>query len=257
MFILISLSISCTEDIRVWDTNSKDVLYFNYLKTVGNDPFIPVDSINFPLPISKDSIIEYPLSIGIMGMLGDKDRAVHFEVLNDSLTTAVEDIHYSAKTNGSIKAGEVVGSIPITFYRERDPLLADSVFSLHIRLLESDDFRLEGENDSIVIYFTDGLGFEPTWWSEELFGSTYHEEVAIMILEKFHSIKDTYPTIYEEMITEFGENLEIPPKGYGNEVFKRDYYSLWVSVICTPVYEWVQANPDLGLTFKDPRTIDY
>ena len=77
------------------------------------------------------------IEIQIIGDVSDQDRFFEVEVIQDEETNAEQEQYEIAQ--GVIKAGEFTGILPVTVFNSQE--LDSTTVSLHLRMVESEDFK--------------------------------------------------------------------------------------------------------------------
>lgn len=107
---------------------------------------------------SEDEYVE-EVEVMILGTSSDRDRTFNVEVVNDELTTA-EESDYEI-VGGLVEAGSFSGILRIRLFKSEK--LADETVSLHLKLVDSDDFEVGTvEANQFVLKWTDQV-IVPAW----------------------------------------------------------------------------------------------
>ncbi len=134
--------VSCErQDIQFY--TGENSVYFDWAKTgklvKGAIAGTVLDSVDITFFYGKntqlDTIIEVPIKV--QGNPSNQDREVAFVV--NTASTATKGVHYELPEKITIPANEVVGYLPVTFYRTAD--LKTNRYSVIIDLVENQNFN--------------------------------------------------------------------------------------------------------------------
>lgn len=227
---------SCQNDYRMYDSEIKDCVYF-----VGSD------SVDFKFGMSKGEIALYEIPVGIIGMPKDYDRKLGIEIIRET-TTAVAGKHYDIiDTTLVVKAGKVGTTIAVNLYRYMDTLMVDSIFTLNIRLMENESFRINMAG-KLKLSFSDTEMPQPRWWDDGHFGP-YSQMLMLDVFYYYWQLEETHPALFDRIVAEYGRNLE---KAFG---FPYQQEIAFIKYIITPMYEYYQAHPNAKVEVPDPATL--
>lgn len=231
---LFVLSAGCHSDYLGYDTDLKDGIYFGG------------DSLNFKFGMSKGEDFDYTMQVVVLGLPRDEDREFVIEVVADS-TSAVEGLHYEIPTHFIVKAGLVVGDIPLVLHRYKDPEITKRDFVLQLQLKENDCFRLVMQSECKLV-FSDTELPQPRWWHDGYFGP-YSQLLMMDIFFYYWQLEETHPLLYERIVDEYGKNLE---KAFG---FPFQQKIAFIKYIITPAYQYYQEHPNERVDIPDPDTL--
>lgn len=240
--------LSCDRDYLRYDTHSKDVLYL-----LGADS-------NY-VSLNEGALVDtgtFRIAVALMGMPKDHERSYKIEVV-DSSTTAVEGVHYKFP-DLIFPADTVQDYMYITLYRDRDPELKNRSVELAFKLVSSDDFEIIPVNDyktSVCHLFINYVAVEGlTWWvngGEDITNilGKYNKNVEFKLMELYHQMEQTNPTIYAAWESACLGNFE----EWGFAVFN-SRYTEQVPVkryLLFPLYNYFQENPEPGIEIPKPQ----
>lgn len=212
--------VSCEDTWLEYDTSQKNKLYFTE-GPLNLDQYISAD-ISFALYDETTQELQAKIPVKLLGTVSDRD--LHFEVraLHDTTTNfttggvarelvdAVENEDY---TLGElvIPAGAVEGTILVTAHRTEKILTKTA--SLVLQIVENEWF--EGVPRNVYrILISDGEPTCPIWWRYDAENEWYQylgnftADKYRKVLEFYHGIGDTNPSLYKTMIEQFGENID-------------------------------------------------
>ncbi len=212
---------SCsTDEVEVFDAHN----YISFKFDVKDEATIP--STSFTFTFSDASVTEktFEIPVTYAGRFADRDMSFAWEVV-DSLTTAVEGVHYKIDRQAGqlIAASQNSGLATVTLLRTAD--MKDKSFELTLQLVDNEYFKA-GPIDRVKIIITDQL-VKPDWWSATLYNrylGTYSTTKLRLWLE-FMNVEDgTDPFETEKYI----QWLDY---GSGNYIYKNYRTSEVVSTI--------------------------
>lgn len=179
-----------------------------------------------------------------------------------------------------IPAGSVEGRIEVTV--KRTEKLKDKTASLVLQIAESDEFQGVPRNVYRIL-ISDGIAACPNWWYHTatiqwyMYLGEFREEKYRKLLELYHGIEELNPSLYAEMVEQFGENIDnktyINKNGVVTEIrtgffhsSSNPYKMAWNRYVLSPLYEYYKTNyPDLetygtyngtlGTGWRDPANI--
>jgi len=118
--------------------------------------------LTYPSTVTRDTML---IKVKIMGLPGATDRIVRGEAIADG-TTAIEGQHYQF-IDGTIKAGAIIGELPVVLLRSED--IKNEAVTLKLRIAETADFKPGvAEDSSFSLTWNDNL-IKPTNWDTGLF----------------------------------------------------------------------------------------
>ena len=152
------------------------------------------------------------------------------------------------------------GRIEVTV--KRTEKLKDKTASLVLQIAESDEFQGVPRNVHRIL-ISDGIAACPNWWYHTatiqwyMYLGEFREEKYRKLLELYHGIEELNPSLYAEMVEQFGENID--NKTYTTKTggtadmstgfFVRSnnpYKMAWLRYVLGPLYEYYKTNyPDL------------
>lgn len=224
----------CSRNYLDYDSTLKDGIYF-----ASND------SLAYTFGLETRDTVPYPILVSVMGMPSDYDRTFTVE-LNEEGTDAKEGINFDYVKTFSIKKGSVGDTLHVFLYRYLDEELVKRPVKVEFRLLENEYFRpvmLTG----VSLNISDGEMPEPKWWATVYFYlGPYSQRLYLKILEQYHELKVTNPSIYDLLVASLGENLEkmwgLPPK----------FTLIFRKYVLAPVYDYYQENPNDNVKLPNP-----
>lgn len=158
VLLLTGLLTSCEKGIDTYQNDPK--LYFFERATDLTKTRITSKSFSFVAlasSILKDTI---EIKVKTMGLAADYDRVIRGATVAAG-TTAVEGVNYSF-IDGSIKAGEVEGYLPVVLYRTAD-IKTKTIF-LNLTIGETKDFKAGVvEDQNFTLSWSDDL-VKPSNW---------------------------------------------------------------------------------------------
>ena len=273
--ILIVLSaaggfLSCSDTWLMYDTSQKDKLYFSD----GAQSLDRYLSTEAPFALLDESVTELrqTLSVKLLGSVADHDRTFKVQAIHDTTTNyttggvarelfdAVEGEDYTIDEL-IVPAGSVEGRIEITV--KRTEKIKDKTASLVLQIAESDWFQGVPRNVHRIL-ISDGIAACPNWWYYDAkhqwyeYLGEFREDKYRKLLELYHAIKDSNPTLYAEMVACFGKNIdkgtytsqtgEELPMTFATFMLrgKHPYKMAWLRYVLCPLYDYYSTNfPDL------------
>ena len=292
--ILIVLSaaggfLSCYDTWLMYDTSQKNKLYFSD----GAQSLDRYLSTEAPFALLDESVKELrqTVPVKLLGMVADHDRTFEVQAIHDTTTNyttggvarelydAVEGEDYTIDKL-IIPAGSVEGRIEVTV--KRTEKLKDKTASLVLQIAESDEFQGVPRNVYRIL-ISDGIAACPNWWYHTatiqwyMYLGEFREEKYRKLLELYHGIEELNPSLYAEMVEQFGENIDnktyINKNGVVTEIrtgffhsSSNPYKMAWNRYVLSPLYEYYKTNyPDLetygtyngtlGTGWRDPANI--
>lgn len=136
------------------------------------NPGVNFNTFAWTQQLMKESISDtIRLPLAISGSVKEYDRKVRIEAVLDTNTTATPEMYVLLE--GIVKAGEYYGNIPVILYN--DPILRDSILTVKVKLLPTNDFpevRLGGS--TCTISFTTKVVKPVNWrWLQYQFGAQF------------------------------------------------------------------------------------
>lgn len=260
---------SCSDTWLMYDTSQKDKLYFSD----GSQNLDRYLSTEAPFALLDESVTELrqTIPVKLLGQVADHDRSFGVRAIHDTTTNyttggvarelydAVEGEDYTID-EVIVPAGEVEGRIEVTV--KRTAKIADKTASLVLQILENDEFQGVPRNVHRIL-ISDGIAACPNWWYHTAtiqwyqYLGEFREEKYRKMLELYHGIEALNPTLYAEMVEQFGENIDnetyTTKTGGTAEMttgfFVRSnnpYKMAWLRYVIGPLYEYYKTNyPDL------------
>lgn len=124
LLVLMFVFISCDEE---------DIISFEALPAVN---FVN-ESKTYSFLGNLDGEALQEIEIQIIGDVSDQDRYFEVEIIQDEETNAEQEQYEIAQ--GVVKAGEFTGILPVTVFNSQE--LDSTTVSLHLRMVESEDFK--------------------------------------------------------------------------------------------------------------------
>ena len=272
LFIMLGIAgglLSCSDTWLMYDTSQKDKLYFN-------DGYQDLDrylSTEAAFALLDESVTEIKRTIPVklLGMVADHDRTFEVRAIHDTtanyttggiareLYDAVEGEDYTIDEL-VVPANAVEGRIEIT--AKRSAKLKDKTASLVLQIVENEDFQGVPRNVYRIL-ISDGIAACPNWWYHTAtiqwyqYLGEFREEKYRKLLEFYHDIETLNPTLYAEMVEQFGENID--NETYTTKTGTTDkmstgffvrsnnpYKMAWLRYVLGPLFEYYKTNyPDL------------
>ena len=273
----------------MYDTSQKDKLYFSD----GAQSLDRYLSTEAPFALLDESVKELrqTISVKLLGTVADHDRTFEVQAIHDTTTNyttggvarelydAVEGEDYTIDEL-IVPAGSVEGRIEVTV--KRTEKLKDKTASLVLQIAESDEFQGVPRNVHRIL-ISDGIAACPNWWYHTttiqwyMYLGEFREEKYRKLLELYHGIEELNPSLYAEMVEQFGENIDnktyVNKNGIVTEIrtgffhnSNNPYKMAWNRYVLSPLYEYYKTNyPDLetygtynsgtGTGWRDPVNI--
>lgn len=255
----------------MYDTSQKDRLYFE----VQEEP----RKLSFALISDEEMVYEIPVKL--MGCPADYDRNFTISYLDvdkdtyvgegDKKTPVVkgkENVDFKLE-NLTIPAGQVESKLKLTLYRTEE--LKSKYVSVKFKIAETEEFLPMDQDstdmDYIIseqyeLYVNDGEPVNPEWWAYsagnlgwQMYIGKFYPEKYRVYLKLFHEIEDKNQALYEELVKQYGENLD--NDGIRAAYFAYENPSMWANYVLIPLYNHFKAfyeeNPDHpdAETFED------
>ena len=134
--LALAASACSEEDYKLYDTNQKDSVFFEYRN--NNDEHVDQLDYAFNFDIATVHTIEIPVTL--MGMPKDYERTIQIDVI-DEKSDMKEGVNYTI-TDNIIPANAVNGTVKINLLRDLDPDILSMEKTLAITI---------GENDELVV----------------------------------------------------------------------------------------------------------
>lgn len=193
-----SLLACSEEDYKVYDTNQKDAVFFEYI----DEKEEVATSVNyqFNYNIASEYTIEVP--VRLMGMPADRERKFTVQPIADK-TDMVENTHYVVE-ECVLPANEVKTTMRVKLLRNNDPQLREKEFNLTLSIVESEDLRPVGQKEFSICYSDIRPTERPLWWytysplpvysfeAAQVFFDYYYRLAPEANLEVFNEIEERY-----------------------------------------------------------------
>ena len=211
----------------------------------------------------------------MMGMPVDYDRTFHIEYIpakeGEMHNNGTADMPVLTAREGVdfkmgelvIPAGAVETDVNITLLKSDE--MDDNYMKLTFRIVEDEEF-LPMDADSTDLRAIVSPQFSllvnagdpacPYWWnasasSDDLFGwsmyvGKFYPDKFRKMLEYYHAIEEKNPSLYEQLVVQYGENLD-------NEGLKVSFWAsespaMWATYVLLPLYnyylDYYTAHPD-------------
>lgn len=229
--LVTTLLCSCHTNYLDYDTDMKDGLYFSQ------------DSINYKFGMGKGEDFDYLINLTVLGQPRDYDREFSVELIEEESTAQV-GLHYEIEENFIVKAGNIVGGIPLVLHRYKDPQITEQKFVLKFRIIENNNFRPVMAT-KCIFEFSDEEIERPDWWEERYMGS-YSQMLMMDILNSYWELEYTHPLLFERIVEEYGRNFE---KALS---FPYQQQIAILKYVLTPVYQYYQEHPHPRVNMPDP-----
>lgn len=258
----LALSVSaCKGTWMMYDQEQKDHLYFEI-----------TSAVNISFSLTSDQAITHTVTVKMMGMPRDFDRAIHLDWLDPESSQAEDGTEIVKAVEGQdftvsdliIPAGEVVGNIVFTI--NRTETMKTKIHDIRFGIAESEDFlplKVDSTHISKIlspvfdIKVSDGEPLCPSWWDatsgsgDDLKGWTmylgkYYPAKYRKMLEIYHDMKTKNPIFYEGCLEKYGENID--KDGINKSFFATENPAAWASYVLIPLCEyyktWYGEHPD-------------
>lgn len=225
---------SCDTDYMDYDVNLKDGVYFT------------TDSVNYQFGMRVGEDFKHAIAVRILGTPKDYDRKFGIELVEEE-TTAKTGLHYELIDTFVIPANMVVGKVSFILHRYLDPEITKKTFTVKMRLVENENFRLVMGNEC-KFEFSDTELPRPRWWSERHFGP-YSQMLMMDILNNYWALELTHPLLFDRIVATYGRNLE---RAYS---FPYQQEIAFIKYIIAPAYEYYKEHPHPKLEIPDPSTL--
>ena len=247
--------VSCQGTWLLYDTSQKDRLYFEVLTSPEEVSFVYI----------LDGTIEYKTTVRMMGMPVDYDRTFHIEYIpaeeGEMHNNGTADIPVLTAREGVdfkmgelvIPAGAVEADVNITLLKSDE--MDDNYMKLTFKVVEDEEF-LPMDPDSTDLRAIVSPQFSllvnagdpscPYWWdastsSNDLFGwsmyvGRFYPDKFRKMLEYYQDIEEKNPSLYEQLVEKYGENLD-------NEGLKASFWvsenpAMWANYVLIPLYNY-------------------
>lgn len=233
-YLSLLICVSCERSYLAYDVFLKDGIYF-----------ASEDSLTYTFGLETRDTVPYSISVSMIGMPVDYDRSFVVE-LDKEGTDAIEGVNFDYKKTVTIKAGSVGDTLHVFLYRYLDEDLVKRPVKVIFRLIENEYFR-PVMLTNVALNISDGEMLEPVWWKTVyFFFGPYSQRLYLKMLEQYHELKETNPSIYDMLVEEMGENLE---KMWG---MPAQFSLVFRKYILAPLYDYYQENPDDKVKLPNP-----
>lgn len=242
--LALAASACSEEDYKLYDTNQKDSVFFEYRNSKNEQ----IDNLSYAFNFDIATVHTIEIPVTLMGMPKDYDRTVPVEVIAEGSTMA-EGLNYTI-TENIVPANAVKGSVKINLLRDLDPEILSVAKTLAITIGENDDLRSVGENSFTITYSDIRPTERPSWWSEtsnspmpaytfenaQLFFQYFYEYAPKADINLFNEMIDTYGDYFVNAVS-----LQGPLAMYSD--FIKNY-------VCIPLY---RDHPEIGWPYSIPE----
>lgn len=225
---------SCHTDYMDYDVKMKDGIYFTS------------DSVNYQFGMQVGEDFKYAIAVRMLGTPKEYDRKFGVELVKEE-TTAKEGLHYELIDTFVIPANTVIGNVSFILHRYLDPEITKKTFTIKMRLLENESFRVVMGKEC-KLEFSDTELPRPRWWSDYHFGP-YSQMLMMDIMNNYWALETTRPLLFERIASEYGRNLE---KAWS---FPYQQEIAFIKYIITPAYEYYKEHPHPKVDIPDPSTL--
>lgn len=199
--VLLATVSACTEeDYKLYDTNQKDSVFFEY----RNDRNELADAIDyaFNYDIAEAHTIDIPVTL--MGMPKDYDRTINIVRIEEG-TTMKEGVNYTI-TDNVIPANAVGGTVHINLLRGNDPEILTTAKTLVLSIGENDDLKSVGDNKLTITYSDIRPDVRPLWWAAWDRLPEYSYENAQLFFDYFYRLApEANIDVFNEIIMAYGD----------------------------------------------------
>lgn len=182
-FAFVAAISGCTEEIKMFDNNY--YLSIDLGKTEDKEFSEYSYTFKYQDPDLKETEIAIPVIYA--GRLQTEDKTFTVKVV-DSLTTAVEGIHYQLLNDkNSIAANQYQGKLNVKLMKTEEMIQKSYTLGL---VIENDDNFKYGDNRLVVITFSDKIE-KPEWWYTLSTGHIgYYTERKLVLWYEYWGITD-------------------------------------------------------------------
>lgn len=260
---VLTAAVSCKGTWLMYDTSQTPTIYF--------EESLQTHLFSFAL-IPDDDIVATQ-SIYVMGMPASHDREYAIEYIpaeeGQTFKAGTTELPVVTARPGIdfdlgplvIPAGQVEGTVTVTFHRQ--PEMIDTCALVKFRLKANENF-VPCATDStstqriltpeFVYYVSDGEPSCPSWWKASSksapgwdydWGKFYPQKFR-RLLQYLRDTKETCPSFYDYVVTNYGENLDNPDAPM--KFWRKSYMSAWAKYIAYPLFlyyqEYYKEHPD-------------
>lgn len=243
--LLLGLTAGCSKsDYKLFDSSDTGIYY-------------TVDKLTYSFGITSMSVthrvVEVP--VRIMGAPTGSARTFTVEIIPDK-TNATRGTHFTLPEQFTILPDSVNGVVPIDVMREA---LGEQEWTLGLRLVADDNFSpVATENTEVVVGFNN-IVTPPNWTSYNWMTGTfvpYWPDFQlgpwaplkyVLFMDYFHKMEEAAPSTYRNLVDLYGPDLENITQGW-----PWDYNKSLIKYILLPMYEYLEAHPELGVTIPNP-----
>lgn len=154
---------SCTKNDVIDFTGDNMVHFYERYLYLGYDER-RTEEIIYSFAVKPSTLNEDNVNIKIrlQGRVADFDRSVKVGYIPDS-TTATEGTHFKLN-NGTIKAGEYEGILPVTVYRTTD--MKQNSFKIKLKIEDNNDFKAGVIEERYISVILSDILMKPTNWPQ-------------------------------------------------------------------------------------------
>lgn len=230
---LLGLAACEDTDYQLYDTTQKDATFIQYIDE--NDEIVTSLSYSFGFDIATEYSIDVP--VRLMGMTSDKDRTFSLEAAEGS--TMKEGVHYRIDHDAMyIPANQVENKVRVTLLRDNDPLLQEKEFVLKLKLKESVDLGVVGQDTFKIVFSDIRPENAPSWWVS--WGMpTYRFDVAQKFFELFYAMEEVNPAVVHEMTDRYGDYFVNATSMQGPIIM---YSSFLNKFVLLPLWEYYEEH---------------
>ena len=242
--LALAASACSEEDYKLYDTNQKDSVFFEYRN--NNDEHVDQLDYAFNFDIATVHTIEIPVTL--MGMPKDYERTIQIDVI-DEKSDMKEGVNYTI-TDNIIPANAVNGTVKINLLRDLDPDILSMEKTLAITIGENDDLRSVGENSFTITYSDIRPTERPSWWSELSTSPmpAYTFENAQLFFQYFYEYAPKADiNLFNEMIDTYGDYFVNAADIQGPLAMYSDFIKNFVWL---PLY---RDHPEIGWPYAIPE----
>lgn len=251
VLLLILLGTSCQQDLQFYDIDQTDGIYFNLVDETSSTDIQFIDSMYVSFGLEGATVMHVDVPLLMLGMPRENSREIAFEIV-DSLTTGIEGVNYQVG-QAIMEADTVNSTIPVSFFIPPGEEENDTIYTLTLRLVESENFRPMMNTELKIRYSS--LIAQPAFWYDYILGP-FTPAVLGKFFEIFRNMENTAPTLYADIIRDYGYYLDednINNNGvYPGEPITQFYRSVFVKYVMEELYQYFQDNPSPGVAVPDP-----
>ena len=222
---------SCSDTWLMYDTSQKDKLYFKYENYPSLDQYLSTD-FSFALLDESVKEVKKTVTVTLLGMPADRDRTFEVRAIHDTT---------SNYTTGGVQT---------------------KTASLVLQIAQNEEF--EGVPRNVYRFLiSDGTAACPYWWyysaTQQWYQYTgeFRQDKYRKLLELYHGIAESNPTLYASMVEQYGENIDNDyytglngqqlRMSMGFMVNRQNPHKMaWLRYVLCPLFDYYSTNyPDL------------